>query len=147
MMYVEAYPVTMTMRVEDERELAKKKDNKRSQWSHIRMLVREQFVFDIWWLVFGSLIILATEQMNNKKWEVEIFPLVFEVVSAFANVGLSMGADGVTSSLCGEFFGSWKGASLDCDDHWQASWTAVRRKGIQREDRGLSERGQRRKGS
>jgi hypothetical protein len=53
---------------------------------------------DLWWLVWGIFIIAIIERGNltdiNKPW-FNIFSLIFELVSAFAGIGLSLGFPGV----------------------------------------------------
>jgi Cation transport protein len=53
---------------------------------------------DIWWLVWGIFIVAIIERDNlmdeSKRW-FNMFSLIFELVSAFAGIGLSLGFLGV----------------------------------------------------
>jgi Trk-type K+ transport system membrane component len=53
---------------------------------------------DIWWLVWGIFIVAIIERENlideSKRW-FNMFALIFELVSAFAGTGLSLGFPGV----------------------------------------------------
>jgi Trk-type K+ transport system membrane component len=49
---------------------------------------------DIWWLVWGVFLVAIIERNNlmddNKKW-FDLFRVLFELVSAFGGIGLSLG--------------------------------------------------------
>lgn len=51
-------------------------------------------VADIWWLVWAVFIICIIERKNllddSKKW-FDVFRILFELVSAFGGIGLSLG--------------------------------------------------------
>jgi Trk-type K+ transport system membrane component len=53
---------------------------------------------DIWWLVWGIFIVAIVERGNlmdeSKRW-FNMFSIIFEMVSAFAGIGLSLGFPGV----------------------------------------------------
>lgn len=57
---------------------------------------------DIWWLVWGIFIVAIVERENlideSKRW-FSMFALIFELVSAFAGIGVSLGFPGVHRQL------------------------------------------------
>jgi Trk-type K+ transport system membrane component len=58
---------------------------------------------DIWWLVWGVFVIAIIERDSllddSKKW-FDLFRVLFELVSAFGGIGLSLGLPTVSLSLC-----------------------------------------------
>ena len=60
------------------------------------------FMKDIWWLVWGIFLVAIIERKNlmdpNKPW-FNLFAIIFELVSAFGSVGLSLGFPNVASFL------------------------------------------------
>ncbi|EAU87693.2 hypothetical protein CC1G_08729 [Coprinopsis cinerea okayama7 len=56
--------------------------------------LRRQMSIDIWWLVWGLALILVIERENimdeDKKW-FDVFRVIFELVSAFGGIGLTLG--------------------------------------------------------
>jgi len=66
--------------------------------------LRQQLSVDIWWLVWGIFIVAIIERgniMNPEKPYLSIFPIMFELVSAFAGIGLSLGFPDGNYSLVG----------------------------------------------
>jgi Trk-type K+ transport system membrane component len=65
------------------------------------MLIISRLV-DIWWLVWGVFVIAIIERDSlldeNKKW-FDLFRVLFELVSAFGGIGLSLGLPTVSPSL------------------------------------------------
>ena len=56
---------------------------------------------EIWWLVLGIFLIAIIERgnlMNEEKPWFNMFALIFELVSAFGGIGLSLGFPGVRTS-------------------------------------------------
>lgn len=61
----------------------------------VRVSARRQLAFDIWWLAFALWLICIMErhQINrsdNEGW-FNIFSIIFELVSAYGTVGLTLG--------------------------------------------------------
>jgi len=58
-------------------------------------------MIDIWWLVWGVFLVAIIERNNlldeSKKW-FDIFRILFELVSAFGGIGLSLGFPDVRMS-------------------------------------------------
>ncbi|KAK0439454.1 potassium transporter [Desarmillaria tabescens] len=119
MMYIAVYPVAMSIRStntyeegslgvfespplyeeefeEKDKELGDRKDREPRQRvaRYLRWHLRRQMYDDIWWMVWGVLLIAIIERDNitddNKKW-FDLFRVLFEVVAAFSGIGLSLG--------------------------------------------------------
>ncbi|KDQ63183.1 hypothetical protein JAAARDRAFT_29190 [Jaapia argillacea MUCL 33604] len=106
MMYISAYPISMSVRstnvyeersvgvfyrgTEDEEEPKGEIFSKYLGWH-----IRRQLAFDLWWLAAALLLICIIERGNimnpsNDTWFNQ-FQIMFEIVSAYATVGLSLG--------------------------------------------------------
>ncbi|KAF5377172.1 hypothetical protein D9615_006433 [Tricholomella constricta] len=120
MMYIAVYPVGMCIRatnVYEERSLGIFEDPEGDIPENLATLdvrervgrylgwhVRQQMAIDIWWLVSGIFIVTIIERgniMNPEKPYIALFPIIFELVSAFAGIGLSLGFPGDNFSLVG----------------------------------------------
>jgi len=69
--------------------------------------VRHQLSYDLWWLMFAVFLLAVTERgslrsADNGAW-FNLFTLIFEAVSAYTTVGLSLGIPTANSSLAGAF--------------------------------------------
>ncbi|KAM5534365.1 hypothetical protein V8D89_011958 [Ganoderma adspersum] len=125
MMYIAIYPVALSIRstnvyeerslgvfqVETEDEEEPNLDEKRPRRERISKYFgwhfRRQLSFDIWWLVWGIFLICIIERTKlmddeNAPW-FNIFRLVFELVSAFGGIGLSLGLPSDNFSFSGAF--------------------------------------------
>jgi len=124
MMYISVYPIAMSVRstnVYEEQSLGIFHDNKVEEeeefetsgprisvWSrYLAMHARRQLAFDMWWLalaLFCSCIIERDKLINpaNSEW-FNIFSIIFELVSAYGTVGLSLGIPDQYYSLSGAF--------------------------------------------
>jgi len=150
MMYVSAFPVTMTIRntnVYEERSLgvfaedlpaqseeattADKKPSdligglkrtmtmahgkpQQGSWTRpdfIRQQLRGQLGHDLWWLALAVLFIsiIETSQIERDPVVFSIFNILFEVVSAYGTVGISVGVPWNAYSFCGAWH---KGSKL-----------------------------------
>ncbi|KEI37607.1 uncharacterized protein L969DRAFT_96134 [Mixia osmundae IAM 14324] len=104
MMYISAFPLTLSIRttnVYDEQGRA----SEGSEEDRLAHHARKQLAFDIWWVVLAIWLICIIERhgINDpSQTSVGIFAIVFEVISAYGTVGLSLGAPGGTS-LSGTF--------------------------------------------
>jgi len=114
MMYIAVYPVAMSIRstnVYEERSLGvfeappvdendepndlhSLPSRKERIGRYLGWHLRRQMSIDIWWLVWGVFIVAIIERENlldeSKKW-FDLFRVLFELVSAFSGIGLSLG--------------------------------------------------------
>ncbi|KXN90409.1 Low-affinity potassium transport protein [Leucoagaricus sp. SymC.cos] len=117
MMYIAVYPlaqIAMSIRstnVYEERSLGvyeflpedeycepqgleKIKDRRERIGKYLYWHFRRQMSIDIWWLVWGVFFVAVVERNNlmdeDKKW-FDLFRVIFELVSAFGGIGLSLG--------------------------------------------------------
>ncbi|KZO98890.1 hypothetical protein CALVIDRAFT_511724 [Calocera viscosa TUFC12733] len=117
MMYISAYPIAMSVRstnvyeeksmgVFDDEELDDD-DAPTGEWrSYIAWHIRKQLAFDIWWIFLAMLVICITERskiLDPSNPAVDIFPIMFEVVSAYGTNGMSLGVTWNNFSLSGGF--------------------------------------------
>jgi potassium uptake Trk family protein len=113
MMYVSILPIAISIRASntyEERTLGiydREADLDESDGrSYIMTHVRNQLSFDLWYIFLGTFIICIAEAekiTDTSEPAFAVFPVFFEVVSAYANVGLSLGHPAVTTSLAGQF--------------------------------------------
>ncbi|KAJ7079638.1 potassium transporter [Mycena belliarum] len=113
MMYIAVYPVAMTIRStnvyeseslgvfeepppeEDEEPTNLETYEPRERVGrYLLWHLDRQMSIDIWWLVWGVFLVAVIERHNlldeEKKW-FDVFRIVFELVSAFGGIGLSLG--------------------------------------------------------
>ena len=69
----------------------------------VRQQLRGQLAHDIWWIVLAVLFISITEtsQFESDPVDYSVFNVLFEVVSAYGCVGISVGLPNVAYSFCG----------------------------------------------
>ncbi|MCJ1281061.1 hypothetical protein MMC26_000379 [Xylographa opegraphella] len=69
----------------------------------IRQQLRGQLAYDLWWIVLAVLFITIAEtgQFEADPVSYSVFNIVFEVISAYGCVGISVGLPGVAYSFCG----------------------------------------------
>ncbi|KAF8637169.1 hypothetical protein AX17_003073 [Amanita inopinata Kibby_2008] len=122
MMYIAVYPIAMSIRstnVYEERSLGIYEESSTEETDepgdlnqyearervgrYLAWHVRRQMTIDIWWLVWGILLVAIIERGNlmddSKKW-FDLFRVVFELVSAFGGIGFSLGVPYVSSNPC-----------------------------------------------
>ncbi|KAJ7586206.1 potassium transporter [Mycena floridula] len=112
MMYIAVYPVAMSIRstnVYEERSLGvfeeppeddeepddmSKLEPRQRIGRYVGWHLRRQLSIDIWWLVWGVFLVAIIERHDlldeSKKW-FDLFHVLFELVSAFGGIGLSLG--------------------------------------------------------
>ncbi|KAK4229247.1 cation transport protein-domain-containing protein [Podospora fimiseda] len=80
-----------------------------SRISFISQQIHGQLAHDLWWLVLAILVIVTinTSHFMEDPVNFSVFNVIFEVVSAYGCVGISVGLPNESYSFCG----SWKGAS------------------------------------
>ncbi|KAF7309853.1 Potassium transporter [Mycena indigotica] len=127
MMYIAVYPVAMTIRStnvyeseslgvfeeppdeadEEPADLDKFEPRERIG-RYLLWHVDRQMANDIWWLVCGVFLVAVIERHNimddseNKKW-FDLFRVVFELVSAFGGIGLTLGVPDNNFAFTGAF--------------------------------------------
>ncbi|KAI0827951.1 cation transport protein-domain-containing protein [Trametes gibbosa] len=124
MMYVSVYPIAMSVRstnvyeekslgvfTTDEDELSpedafSQTGNRATVWSrYLAMHARKQLSFDMWWLGVALFLVCIIERdgledESTNDW-FTIFTIVFELVSAYGTVGLSLGVPYASFSFSG----------------------------------------------
>ncbi|RDX49309.1 hypothetical protein OH76DRAFT_1403887 [Lentinus brumalis] len=122
MMYVSVYPIAMSVRStnvyeekslgvftddeESEEEAFNPTGNRATVWGrYLAMHARKQLSFDMWWLGLALFVVCIIERDGlddaaNSNW-FNIFTIVFELVSAYGTVGLSLGLPSANYSFSG----------------------------------------------
>ncbi|KKK13942.1 hypothetical protein P175DRAFT_0516729 [Aspergillus ochraceoroseus IBT 24754] len=116
MMYISVFPIAISMRrtnVYEEKSLgvypnADDEFNEDAQTapSYIGFHLRRQLSFDLWYVFLGLFIISIVEGdriENASQYSFQIWTVLFEVVSAYGTVGLSLGYPGVNASFSSQF--------------------------------------------
>jgi Trk-type K+ transport system membrane component len=133
MMYISAFPVAMTIRttnVYEERSLGiyaediKQAEDTRAsgflgglrrrfsglgrtvnQHYFLQQQLRAQLAHDLWWLVLAVLLIMLieTSQFESNPEAFSVFNVIFEVVSGYGCVGISVGVPWGEYSFCGSW--------------------------------------------
>ncbi|KAJ6593443.1 cation transport protein-domain-containing protein [Mycena capillaripes] len=125
MMYISVYPIAMSVRStnvyeeqslgvfreddsDDEEDFEPTGESRVTVWSrYLAMHARKQLAFDMWWLGLAVFLVCIIERHNidleeNFGW-FNIFSVVFELVSAYGTVGLSLGIPTQNYSFSGAF--------------------------------------------
>lgn len=112
MMYISVFPIAISMRqtnVYEEKSLgvwsteAEEADEKSS---YLGQHLRRQLSFDLWFVFLGFFLIAIVEGNrleNTNDYAFTLFSVLFEIVSAYGTVGLSLGYPNVNTSFSGEF--------------------------------------------
>ncbi|KFY24307.1 hypothetical protein V493_05328 [Pseudogymnoascus sp. VKM F-4281 (FW-2241)] len=113
MMYIAIFPIAISIRASntyEEKTLGvygrEESLNETKGSSYIMTHIRNQLSFDLWYIFLGTFCICIAESdkiMDDNDPAFALFPLFFEVVSAYGNVGLSLGHPSVATSLSGQF--------------------------------------------
>ncbi|KAL4252407.1 Potassium transport protein [Abortiporus biennis] len=123
MMYISVYPIAMSVRstnVYEEKSLGvfhqddeslREEDislngNRATVWSrYLAMHMRKQLSFDMWWLGLALFLVCIIERDGLEDTETQgwfnIFTILFELVSAYGSVGLSLGLPYANYSFSG----------------------------------------------
>ncbi|OCK91161.1 potassium transport protein TRK1/TRK2 [Cenococcum geophilum 1.58] len=110
MMYISVYPIAISMRqtnVYEEKSLGvwgSEDDDKPS--SYLGAHLRRQLSFDLWFVFLGFFLIAIIEGNrleNRNDYAFTLFSVLFEIVSAYGTVGLSLGYPGINASFSAEF--------------------------------------------
>ncbi|KAF4996166.1 hypothetical protein FGRMN_4658 [Fusarium graminum] len=113
MMYVSVYPISIAVRSSntyEERSLGIYENSlqydENDGGSYFVTHVRNQLSFDLWYICLGLLCISIAEHrkiMDGDDPAFAMWPMLFEGVSAYCNVGLSLGYPTINSSFCTKF--------------------------------------------
>ena len=121
MMYISVFPIAISVRqtnVYEEKSLGIYSDDSASPGdpdsdsdsdgppSYLGSHLRRQLSFDLWYVFLGLFLICIIEGdrlANSKQTAFTIFAVLFEIVSAYGTVGLSLGYPGINASLSAEF--------------------------------------------
>jgi potassium uptake Trk family protein len=115
MMYIAVFPIAMSIRSSntyEERSLGIYANvdgqdlDEQNTRSYLLTHMQNQLSFDLWYIFSGIFCICVAEAgrlSDNDDPGFNVFAIFFEVVSAYGNVGLSLGHPNVSTSLTGQF--------------------------------------------
>jgi hypothetical protein len=114
MMYISIFPIAISIRrtnVYEEKSLGvyhdKKDDDEETgdadALSYVGSHLRRQLSFDLWYVFLGLFVVTISEGGKIKAGEFDIFTVLFEIVSAYGTVGMSIGVPTANASLCSQF--------------------------------------------
>ena len=114
MMYISAFPVAISMRrtnVYEEKSLGvygsmSEEAADDEEPSYVGAHLRRQLSFDLWYIFLGMFIIACVEGkniQNTNNYAFTLFSILFEIVSAYGTVGLSLGYPNVDTSFSAQF--------------------------------------------
>lgn len=114
MMYISVFPIAISVRrtnvyEEDSlgiyggvrEEIDEKAHN--SDLSYVGAHLRRQLSFDLWYIFMGLFILAISEGPRLMANDFSMFAVLFEVISAYGTVGMSLGYPTVNASLCSQF--------------------------------------------
>jgi len=114
MMYISVFPIAISVRrtnVYEEKSLgiygSKEEENEDAKEpSYVGAHLRRQLSFDLWYIFLGLFIIALAEGsrlQNTNDYAFTMFSILFEIVSAYGTVGLSLGYPNIDPSFSAEF--------------------------------------------
>jgi Trk-type K+ transport system membrane component len=114
MMYISVFPIAISMRrtnVYEEKSLGiyaatEDDDEEGKEPSYVGAHVRRQLSFDLWYIFLGLFIIAIVEGHNienTNEYAFTMFSVLFEIVSAYGTVGLSLGYPDINASFSAKF--------------------------------------------
>lgn len=114
MMYISVFPIAISVRrtnVYEEKSLgiygsSKEDADDEKEPSYVGAHLRRQLSFDLWYIFLGLFIIAIAEGArlaNTNEYAFTLFSVLFEIVSAYGTVGLSLGYPGIDASFSAEF--------------------------------------------
>ncbi|OQE14075.1 hypothetical protein PENFLA_c041G01938 [Penicillium flavigenum] len=113
MMYIAIFPIAISIRasnVYEERTLGvygtEGHIDEHDGRSYIINHIQNQLTFDLWYIFLGCFCICVAEAGKIADTSIpafSVFSVLFEIVSAYGNVGLSLGYPTVSTSLSGQF--------------------------------------------
>ncbi|KAI4282939.1 MAG: hypothetical protein L6R38_002558 [Xanthoria sp. 2 TBL-2021] len=114
MMYISVFPIAISVRrtnVYEEKSLGiytngGEDDEHANEPSYVGAHLRRQLSFDLWYIFLGLFVIAIAEgdhisNMNEDSFT--MYSCLFEIVSAYGTVGLSLGYPDKNTSFCGQF--------------------------------------------
>ena len=114
MMYISVFPIAISIRrtnVYEEKSLGiygspsdEKEDE--NEPSYVGAHLRRQLSFDLWYIFLGLFIIAIAEGkniQNTNDYAFTMYSVLFEIVSAYGTVGLSLGYPNVDTSFSAQF--------------------------------------------
>lgn len=114
MMYISVFPIAISIRrtnVYEEKSLGiysssgeEKEDE--NEPSYVGAHLRRQLSFDLWYIFLGLFIIAIAEGkhlQNTNEYAFTMYSVLFEIVSAYGTVGLSLGYPDFNTSFSGQF--------------------------------------------
>ncbi|KAI7029001.1 hypothetical protein KC352_g47730, partial [Hortaea werneckii] len=113
MMYISVFPIAISIRrtnVYEEKSLGiwgnenDAPDENAPEQSFVGQHLRRQLSFDLWYVFLGFFIICIVEGgrlANTNEYAFTMFSVLFEIVSAYGTVGLSLGYPGFNTSFSG----------------------------------------------
>lgn len=114
MMYISVLPLAISIRrtnVYEEQSLGiyLKADEEEQEGGTSKNFIgthlRNQLSFDLWFIFLGLFIICVAEggELDNNNYRFSVFAILFEIISAYGTVGLSLGYPNVNESLSYKF--------------------------------------------
>ncbi|KAF6218952.1 hypothetical protein HO133_005496 [Letharia lupina] len=114
MMYISVFPIAISVRrtnVYEEKSLgiygsSKEETDDEKEPSYVGAHLRRQLSFDLWYIFLGLFIIAIAEGdrlSSTNDYAFTLFSVLFEIVSAYGTVGLSLGYPGIDASFSAEF--------------------------------------------
>ncbi|KAK4460272.1 Low-affinity potassium transport protein [Cladorrhinum samala] len=119
MMYISVFPIAISVRrtnVYEEKSLGiysnpdemEEHSNKKTDWAYVGSHARRQLSFDLPYIACGIFILAISEGSKLMDPEAQkngftMFAILFETVSAYGTVGMSLGYKTVNASLCSQF--------------------------------------------
>ena len=114
MMYISVFPIAISVRrtnVYEEKSLgiygsSSEEDQDEKEPSYVGAHLRRQLSFDLWYIFMGLFIIAIAEGkhlQNTNEYAFTVFSCLFEIVSAYGTVGLSLGYPNINASFSAEF--------------------------------------------
>jgi potassium uptake Trk family protein len=114
MMYISVFPIAISMRrtnVYEEKSLGiynspNEEEDDEKEASYVGAHLRRQLSFDLWYVFLGMFIIAIVEGSrleNTNEYAFTLFSVLFEIVSAYGTVGLSLGYPTANTSFSGQF--------------------------------------------
>lgn len=113
MMYISVFPIAISVRrtnVYEEKSLGIYQDNAEDDetkpvgsFSYVGSHLRRQLSFDLWFIFIGFFILSISEGRRLQNNDFSMFSVLFEIVSAYGTVGMSLGYPSVNASLSSQF--------------------------------------------
>ncbi|KAM0328678.1 hypothetical protein ACHAQA_005090 [Verticillium albo-atrum] len=113
MMYIAVFPIAISVRASNTYEertvgiwASEGNLNEENGVSYVMVHIRNQLTFDLWYIFLGTFLICIAEArliMDLTEPTFSVFAIMFEVTSAYANVGLSLGGPYGLMSMSGHY--------------------------------------------